>query len=334
VQEETKMKRTLEGPLITKEVMVNYAFDSERSKDLTDLAKTLKLLVSNREGANISVVSRTNTLILTDTAENVARLEEVIKRLDQKSPQITITAKIVEVDADVSHEWGVKWGGNYRQDNFTATGSGLTGGTGISGSDSVLNLPAAIAPGSGGAADFMIGKIGEKVLDVEISVMEQNGHGRVLATPRVITQDNQSAMIESGYEVPYQTIGEAGSFSIEFKEAVVSLKVTPHVIEDQIFMDVEIKRDRVDFTTATGSNTPPLLTKRLNTKVLVASGETVMIGGLIDHENTERTHGIPFLSRIPVLGWLFKNQDNRDNKKELIIFITPSLLRETVKEEA
>jgi type IV pilus assembly protein PilQ len=171
----------------------------------------------------------------------------------------------------------------------------------------------------------MIGKSTSEFIDIQLSAMEDEGKVKVLSSPKIITQDNQPAYIESGDEIPYQTIEEGGAFEVSFKKAVVSLKVTPHVIGNNIFMDITINKDTKGGTTVRGDII--INTNELTTKVMVVNGETVVIGGLIEQTNSDTLNKVPFLSEIPLLGWLFKKNTKVNDKNELLIFITPSVLK-------
>ncbi len=331
-------KRKLEA-LVTRSLEVTYAFDSKTNKDLSNLAKELKKMLSGNQGSMISVVPRNNTLVITDIPEYVDRIVRIVEELDKESPQIAILAKIVEMSTDFSKELGVQWGAKLgiggseatgKSDTVVVQGGSMMGVGPNSDANFLVDLPATAGPGSGGAVNFLIGKIGNEILEVQLSAMENEGKGRVLSSPKIITQDNQKAYIESGDEIPYQTIQEGGAFEISFKEAVVSLEVTPHVIGNKVFMEVLIKKDTVDFTKAIGvGQEPPIKTNELNTKVLVSSGETVVIGGLISKDTSGEEGGVPFLRNIPFLGKLFSYRKDKKSRLELVIFITPNILKKS-----
>ncbi len=328
-----------QGALITRSLEITYAFDSSSNKDLSNLAKELKKMLSGNSGSNISVIPRNNTLIITDIPEYVDKIVRMVGELDKESPQIAIFAKIVEMSTDFSKDFGIQWGAKFgiggdeasgKSDTFTAQGGSMMGTAPNSeGGNFLVDLPAAVGQGAGGAVNFLVGKIGSEILEVQLSAMEAEGKGRVLSSPKIITQDNQKAYIESGDEIPYQTIQEGGAFEISFKEAVVSLEVTPHVIGDKVFMEVLIKKDTVDFTKAVGiGQEPPIKTNELNTKVLVRNGETVVIGGLISQDVSGGEGGVPFLRHIPIIGKLFSYHKESKAKVELVIFITPNIIKE------
>ncbi len=326
------------APLITRSKEVTYAFDSSSTKDLTNMATELKKMLSGKAGSGISVIPRNNTLIVTDLPEYIDKVFAMIETLDTESPQVAIVAKIVEMNADYSKDLGIQWGGKLsvggdtmtgKDDVFAARGGSMMGTGPSSGENFLVNLPAPVGQGAGGAINFLIGKIGSEILELQLSAMEQEGKGKIISNPKIITQDNQKAYIESGDEIPYTTLQEGGAFEVSFKEAVVGLEVTPHVIGNKIFMEVLIKKDSVDFTKAVGiGQEPPIKTNELNTKVLVADGETVVIGGLINKSDSLEEGGVPFLRDIPLIGRLFSFKKKKNADTELIIFITPSILRQ------
>jgi type IV pilus assembly protein PilQ len=332
--ESLEKKRKL-APLLTKKIEVTYAFDSSQTKDLSVLAEQLKKMLSGRVGSEIVAVPRTNTLIVTDIPEYVDKIIAMVKELDKKSPQVAIMAKIGTIDTDFSKELGIQWGGKLGAGGrYTApdgsdaqtfrAGGGISPGAPNSGERFAVDVPASSAFG---AVNLLLGKIGSDILELQLSAMEKNGKGNILSSPKVITQDNQVAKIESGVEVPYQVVEEGGGYKIEFKKAVISLKVTPHVIQNNIFMDMIITRDSIDFTTFDAiGGAPPLKKNELTTKVLVTNGETVVVGGLLVNEKANTIKKVPFLSEVPLLGWLFKYNNRVEKKNELLIFITPTLL--------
>jgi type IV pilus assembly protein PilQ len=331
------------APLITKSVQVNYAFDSstEGNQDLTQLANKLSNMLSGRQGSQISVIPRTNTLLVTDIPEYTEKIVAMIRELDKESPQITITAKIASISLDYAKELGVQWGGKVNtggkyvdpdgttQQTFTAQGGTLMGVGGTSGENFVVDLPASVSSGTGGALNLLIGKIGSEVLEVQLSAMESKGKGSILSAPKVITQDNQSAKMESTFKIPYQEVNTSTSgvttFTYKFVDVIISLEVTPHVIGDRIFMDVRV--DKGDAIMNPAPTPPSTKTSTLTTKVLIDTGETVVIGGLIEQTKSDTITQVPFLSKLPLLGWLFKKKTAEDDKKELLIFITPTIIK-------
>jgi type IV pilus assembly protein PilQ len=332
-------KKKTNASLITRAINVQYTFDSTSSisgkgagKSLTTLAKSLQKLLSDKEGAGISVITRTNTLLVTDIAEAVDRIEKLVGELDRKSKQIKIMARIIEATTDFTQQLGVSWGGvvdgtyemNSRDKNIMARGAQV--GTGLSGEKFAQDASSLVSPIAGGASiDLLLGKITSNFLDIQLSAMEEDDDGKILASPKVITQNNMPAMIKSGVKVPLQTI-EEGTVTIKYEDALIQLDALPHIIDTGIFLDLKVIKDDVDSTRSIDGN-PFLLNKEITTKVLVGDGETVVIGGLITQTDTNSVDGVPYLSRIPLLGWFFRYEKLRNQKTELLIFITPSILK-------
>jgi len=316
----------------TESIAKELAVEQQEIRDLTQLADALRKMLSGREGSSIEVVDAANALIITDVPERVEQIVALVGELDVPSSQIVVEARITLVDSDYTRELGIQWGGKYEGNsgNTVISGTSLSEGTGKSGENFVVNLPADIGAGAGGAIGFLIGDINNDVLDVQLSALEDEGRVKVLASPRVITQDNQKAYIKVGDEIPYQQKtgnGPDATFSVEFKDAAIELEVTPHTVTDEIFMDLVVARKTADFTRAIEGN-PPLRAQALTTKVSVTSGQTFVVGGLGVEEETKSTSAVPFFSRIPGLGWLFKHDVTIKTKRELIIFITPTIIAE------
>lgn len=338
--------KKVNAPLVTRAIRVKYTFDSTESisgskmgKSLSNLADSLKELLSGRDGCGISVISRTNTLLITDIPEAVDRIERLIRDLDTKSKQIKILARIIEASDDFTQQLGVSWGGvAYGRDReqLAVTGGGnydLDEGAVIAregvtqrGAAMVQNAAALVSSGMGGGTiDFLIGKITNNFLDLQLSAMENDGVGKILASPKIITQNNMMAMIKSGLRVPIQTI-EEGTVTVKYEDALIRMDTLPHIINQSIFLDLKVIKDDVDDIRPSISGNPFLLKKEITTKVLVDDGETVVIGGLITQTESEVTKGLPYLSKIPLLGWLFRFEQHINKKTELLIFITPSIL--------
>lgn len=306
----------------------------------------------------ISVDKRTNTLIVSDRRSNVANIRRLVEILDRPVRQVLIQSRIVVARSDFNYALGVRFGvtgarTDSRGNLYTTSGSsggnetmvrsGLInrrGGTGSStpvelpGLDDRLNvnLPVSNAAGSLGlsilAADYM--------LDLELSALETEGRGEVISTPRVITQNNLQATIEQGVEIPYESLqggNQAGAVNVEFKEAALKLDVTPRITpDDRVSMRLAINQDTVGeiFETGRGGSVPSIDTRRLETNVLVENGQTVVLGGIFQEERNFSTTKVPVLGDVPVMGHLFRRRSNDDQKRELLIFVTPSIISERV----
>lgn len=335
--------------LITRAINVKYTFDSTGSgadQSLTTLSKSLERLLSGKEGSGISVIPRTNTLLVTDIAEAVDRIEKLVLELDKKSKQIKIMTRIIEATSDFTRQLGVSWGGvvdgRNNGDSFRLRGAANpTGSTaagqfpssvsareqfGQFGPAYVQDAAELVSTGAGAAViDLFLGKIGSNFLDLRLAAMENDGNGKVLDSPKVITQNNMAAMIKSGLKIPVRTI-EEGTVTVKYEEALLKMEVLPHIIEGDIFLDLKVVKDDVDLSRTIDGN-PFLLNKEITTKVLVGDGETVVIGGLVTQNESDSLKGIPYLSRIPLLGWLFRFEQHFNKKTELLIFVTPSILK-------
>ena len=330
-KEVEKLQASLEGVIET--IPVNYGKAS-------DLQNKIKDLLS--EGGKTQVDDRTNMIIVRDLRKNVEDVKALVATLDTATPQVLIEARIVEVDTTFTRELGVQWGGSWHnrgstqigitgvQDSVGApnTGETLTNTTPFSPVTTppnfAVNLPAAVGLGSGGGISFGILRDNLR-LDLSLSALESSGKGKVVSSPKVVTIDNKEAMIEQGTQIPYSTVSASGT-NTQFVDATLSLKVTPHITpEGSIIMKLEAKNDSQGATGATGQ--PAINKKKATTEVLVRDGETAVIGGILQVSRTEDQSAVPWLSKIPVLGYFFKKNSNSSSNRELLIFITPKILK-------
>ncbi|MGZ9251228.1 MAG: type IV pilus secretin PilQ [Candidatus Deferrimicrobiaceae bacterium] len=330
-KEVEKLQASLEGVIET--IPVNYGKAS-------DLQNKIKDLLS--EGGKIQIDDRTNMIIVRDLRKNVEDVKSLVATLDTATPQVLIEARIVEVDTSFTRELGVQWGGSWK--NGAATQIGITGiqdstGSSIPGQtltnttpfaasttppNFAVNLPATIGLGSGGGISFGILRDNLR-LDLSLSALESSGKGKVVSSPKVVTIDNKEAMIEQGTQIPYSTVSASGT-NTQFVDATLSLKVTPHITpEGSIIMKLEAKNDSQGAVGATGQ--PAINKKKATTEVLVRDGETAVIGGILQVSRKEDQAAVPWLSKIPVLGYFFKKDTNTSSNRELLIFITPKILK-------
>ena len=346
---DTKLK--LEEPW-RKIIKVNYAKAEDIQKLLLEKKDEGKGFLSPQ--GSVKADNRTNTLIIQDVRNNLEEIGQLIKQLDSATPQVLIEARVVQAQTTFARSLGVQWGGSYNQTGggnwawgltgnnpFAAAGWGFSpGGTSSTGasipatnlsmpSNFVVNFPASTANTNVGGMGISFGKLtGNLVnLDLRLQLGETDGQTKVIARPKLATLDNTKAHIKQGELIPYETTSQAGT-QVQFIDAVLLLEVTPHVTPDgAIKMIVKITRDaRGSFRTQI--NQVPSVDKReAATEVLVKDGETIVIGGIYESENNENTQGIPWLMKVPVLGWLFKNQDTLNIRRELLIFITPTILQ-------
>lgn len=267
---------------------------------------------------------RTNTVIIKEVPSRKDGIMKLLETLDAPTPQVLIEARIVESTVSWRSQFGISWGGgssgtaNNLPNNTTGFPNWYTG-------DFAVNVP---PPASNGFIDLVFGNLaGTFNLDVRLSALENTGRGRVISAPKVVTQDNEKASIESGRQIPVP-IATADKVSVMYINATLKLDVTPHITADgNVNMDVNITNDAVDFQNQQANSPPPIFKKEAKTVLKVRDGQTAVIGGIFVTSEGISQQGLPFLSRIPVLGWLFKNRiKNRDNS-ELLIFLTPKIIR-------
>jgi type IV pilus assembly protein PilQ len=312
-------------PTVTQVVPISYA-------DVNELKTNLERVLSSR--GSIWVDTRTHTLVLTDVQEQVTQALELVKTLDRQTPQVMIESRIVEASRQFLRELGVQLGTRVVQTtdrNFPSTiaiGGDVssTGGDGTSAGNFLVDLPAAVGQGQGGAISFALAGAGS-LLNVQLSALENSGQGKVITNPKIATLDNTEALIESGRRIPYATISDEGTRT-EFADASIKLRVTPNVAPDG-FIDLKIHatKNEADFSRTSANGVPTILTREATTEMLVRDGDTVVIGGLYQRTLQSASRGVPWLSRVPVLGWLFKTKRKEDNHEELLIFITPRIIK-------
>jgi type IV pilus assembly protein PilQ len=335
------------SPTHTEFLQVNYA----KVVDLAKLIKTTNAkdsMLSPR--GSLSVDERTNTLLVQDTADKLADIRRLVQTLDVPVKQVLIEARIVIVSDTFERDLGAKFGitsanpvngggllsvsgTNVATDGIvtakttgTATGSGLLT-TPLLASRYQVNLPASNINGSIGVSLLS----GSHLLDLELSAAENEGKSETISSPRVITANQKQATIMQGVEIPFQESASSGATTTQFKNAVLSLKVTPLITPDnRVILDLDVSDDSVgqQVTSATGGSVPSIDTREIITQVLVNDGQTVVLGGILDTTKSKAANKVPFLADIPVLGNLFKSTITINNKTELLIFITPKILRE------
>lgn len=323
--EATKAREEIE-PLVTEVIPINYG----KVKEIGDAG--IKPILSSR--GKVVVDERTNTLIVTDIRSNVEKAKLLVRTLDAQTPQVLIQAQVIEANLDFSRELGIQWGGAFIESkNITGSVKGASGGITAPGSstgsgDLAVNLPAAVTSGAGGAVQFALANLtNTKYLQVRISALESTGQGRIISSPRLTTLDNTEASIEQGLRIPYPKQTAEGTVSVDFIEANLKLTVTPHVTADgYIRMELDVKKDTPD-TSITVEGTPSIDKKEVKTEVLVKDGEVVVIGGIYTYTKTTSTDAVPFVYKIPLLGWLFQKRAKADNKRELLVFIAPTIVQ-------
>ena len=328
-EQETPVRRSVvsDGNMVTEVKRINYG-------QIEDVAKNLDSLRS--ESGNITVDTRTNTLILTDLRPNIEKMLEFITILDKKSPQVMIEARIVTVSTSYSKELGIEWGltgaiakkRNSIREDFNSQGGDIliTTGTGTVGAGAELvNLGTTSTATSG--IGILAGNIMSGLdLDMRLTAMESAGRGRVLSAPKVTTMDHREAHISSGRRIPYETTSQEGT-ATQFIDAELSLTVTPHVTtDDNVLLQIKATKNAADFANTDGNGNPTITTNEATSEVIVANGATTVLGGIFENTKSETEKKVPFLSAIPILGALFQNVDDEDTVSEILIFITPTIV--------
>ncbi len=341
-------------PLYSEFLQVNYA----KAADLATLisgegASGGNALLSDR--GSIAVDERTNTLLVQDTAERLQDIRRMVTTLDIPIKQVLIESRIVVVADDFSRDLGIRFGiSGYGDDPENGEIIAVTG-TGVGANNMVasyvdnllnpdpttpileypeltdryqVNVPIADAAGR-----FALAVLdGDFLVDLELTALEAEGRGEIVSTPRVITANQKEARIEQGVEIPYQQSASSGATTIQFKKAVLSLTVTPQITPDNnIIMDLQVHKDNVGEVISTGGlggTVPSIDTRAVETQVLVADGQTVVLGGIYETERRETINKVPFLGDIPFIGAMFRSTKRIDNKAELLIFVTPRILEE------
>jgi type IV pilus assembly protein PilQ len=337
------------APLRTEFLTVNYAKASEIAR-LVRSAGGGSLLSAR---GNVTVDDRTNTLLVQDTAEQITAIRNLVATLDIPVRQVLIESRIVIVSDDFSRDLGVRAG-------FTRISDDVKDLLAVSGSaqstDSIVGSALSNLATSGNPFPVKVpfgnfdrynvnmpvaspaGRIALSILDyddylidLELSAAQNEGRGEIKSTPRVITANQREAIIEQGVEIPYQESASSGATTTRFKKAVLSLKVTPQITpDDRVILDLTVTKDSVGqlVPSATGGFVPSIDTRNIQTQVLVKDGQTVVLGGIMEAERRESVKKVPGLGDVPVVGNLFKSRNKVNNRDELLIFVTPKILRE------
>jgi type IV pilus assembly protein PilQ len=282
-------------------------------------ADTLVTLLSKQNGflaANENMVAdkRINKLLIQAPAPKVAAIKKIIGLIDVPVKQLLIKAKIVSVDTSVSRELGLKFGTMDKADMVHNV---------------QMDLP--LETFDTGHFNLALAKLADnKLLDLELAALENEGRGKIISSPKLLTLDRKVAYIESGAEIPYQEKASRGATSIAFKKAALSLKVTPEITaHDFINLDIQLSQDKISNITING--VPAIDTRRIQTQVLVRSGETIVLGGIYEWTNESKASSTPLLNKIPLLSILFSKHESKSERKELLIFVTPKILENTTE---
>ena len=310
--QERRSKERLED-LIVKLQPVNYA-------DVGQVAKMVSQLLTPDRGT-ITTDERTSTLIIKDIPSVIAEATALVKAIDTQTPQVMIEAKIVEANLDFSREFGATWGlgadPGKMPDNWLYT---PTSGPDAFALNPITANPTGLLNMTGWILDDTFN------VDLQLQAAEVNGDGKVISSPRVVTLDNSKASIEQGVSIPFQTF-ENGDAQLEFVDAVLKLDVTPHITSNKsIIMKISVKRNAPDDTVFTLTGSPAIAKNQVKTETLVKDGQTLVLGGIYVISKSERSSGIPYLNKIPLLGALFRNDEVSDSRKELLVFVTPTIV--------
>lgn len=337
-QDKLKIQAELDnlGRLETRNFQLKY-------KKVEEFRDVLKLSDSNTSNSNSkSILSSrgsalidpaTNTLIITDNPTVLAKFETLIEQLDKMSEQVMVEARIVEAEDTVSRDLGVQFG--FSRAGRTAWGNNWTNAMNnrnlvSGGSDAKqqilnpnVNLPVSAAISS----ISLVRSISTGALGLEISAMETDNRAKTISSPRVLTQDRKQAEIKQGFQIPYQTRGDDGAYTTAFKDAVLSLKVTPHITpERQILLDVEINKDDISGSYTNLDGEPAISTKQVKTQAMVEDGGTLVVGGVYQETMSNKVTKVPLLGDLPVLGNLFKSRARDSERNEVLFFITPRIM--------
>lgn len=314
------------APLYSEYVQVNYA----KASEFATLIKSDDNSILSERGS-VSVDARTNTLLIRDTAKSIEDIKRMVSVLDIPVRQVVIESRMVTVKDNINEELGIRWGvtdtdGEYSSSGRLEGADSAGGGSIPSLADRLnVNLPTVNPAGS---IAFQVARLADgTILDLELSAMEKENKGEIIASPRITTANQKEAYIEQGVEIPYQEAASSGATATQFKKAVLSLTVTPHITpDDRIILDLVVTQDTV--SDVQSGSAPAIDTQRIGTQVLVNNGETIVLGGIYQQSIISSVSKVPVLGDIPYFGWMFRNSNNFNEKKELLIFVTPRIVTE------
>ncbi len=327
-------------PLETRLVPISYA-------TVDEMVPKVQSVLSPR--GTVTPDTRTNTLIIMDVAENIALAEQLVSSLDTQTPQVLIEARIVEARTSFQRTLGIQWGFDFTASPGTGNPTGLLfpnslglagGATGTpadrrglvlpgaaANPNYVVDLPAPVGTGSGGALGFSFGSIsGNLNTNLRLSQLEETGEVRIISAPKIITLDNSEAQIEQGVQIPISQVSAQG-VNTRFVNATLSLRVTPHVTnEGAVLLDVQVQKNEADFVNTGARGDPTILTKQARSRMLVNDNDTAVIGGIYTRNKAVNFSKVPWLADIPIIGWFFKNKNEADTRSEVLIFLTPKIV--------
>ena len=313
--------------LYTEFIQVNYA----KAQEIADLLQTEGTSFISPRGA-ISVDQRTNTLLIKDTRGSIENVRSAIETLDIPIRQVLIESRMVTVKDNVAEELGVRWGASDQQgtDGYSGTLDGaqtISTGT-IPNIGDRLNVNLPVTNPTGSIAFHVAKLIDGTILDLELSALERENKGEIIASPRIMTANQKKARIEQGTEIPFVQAASSGATTVTFKKAVLSLEVTPHITpDDRVILDLIITQDTRGDTVQTGNGAATAIdTQRIETQVLVENGETIVLGGIFQQQIVNSVSKIPLLGDIPYVGQAFRSDSEFNEKTELLIFVTPKIV--------
>lgn len=322
------------APLQSEFFQINYA----KASDILTLITGGEGSTITSERGTASVDERTNTLMVNDTAEVLEEVRTLIQRLDVAVKQVLIESRIVIASDEFDKQLGARFGVAQRNPNSgdLITSGSLNGTTQAINGETIemndrLNFNLPVVGGSAGGAGQLALALAKDdgILELELSALQAEGKGEIISTPRVITANQKEAFIEQGVEIPYLEASSSGAATVTFKKAVLSLTVTPQITpDDRIILDLTIKQDSVG---EIFGGIPSINTRELETQVLVDNGETIVLGGIFEHENFESVTKVPFFGDLPGIGRLFRRTITQDQKREILVFVTPKIVQENME---
>jgi len=320
------------APLISTNVQINYA----KAQDLAAILKGTENSILTSRGS-VAVDERTNTLLLRDTQTSIDEAKILVDALDIPIKQVLIESRMVTVRDNASESLGIQWGLSNTISNGAVSGSltgadSLTSGV-IPSTTDRLNVALPVSSPAGRIGIQIARLLDGTIIDLELSALESENKGEVIASPRITVANQHEAYIEQGTEIPYVEATSSGATSVEFKKAVLSLKVTPHITPDnRIIMDLVVTQDtRGDTVSTSTGDAVAIDTQEISTQVLVENGETIVLGGIFQQSSSNDIRKVPLLGDLPIVGYLFKNSSEIMEKRELLIFVTPKILTDKLR---
>jgi len=332
-------------PLLTVVVPIDYA----KPKDLKENLETfLTRSKEDKPRGSVRVDEHSNSLIISAIKDDLRKMMPVIEKIDRPTPQIQIKANIVETTKETARALGIQWGGmsstSIGGNNLWVTPGGtsgstttnptsggytpLYGSTGLSGQGMGVNFPATMSSTASASLGLMFGTLGGNILEMQLSALQSDNKLNILSSPSITTLDNQKASTENGEKVPISTKDKDGNFTTRYEDATLKLEITPHVIDGKTLkMTILVKKDEVDSTRVDNLGNPYIIKKQTETALIVRDGETIVISGLTKQKKTHASDGIPGVKDVPYLGWLFKNDTKSEAMEDVLIFITPKILK-------